>query len=568
MVATALESRAHIATTAGPLANSFLPKFTHLLQAQVFHRPPFRLSFHGVSASTKQKKKAGNTSSTARDWSYEHLMVLWDEVFGQCCTDSVKATKIRDLSHRGLPKHGRGCVLVYHEVQTRPRGSGTGFTSKPPKSSRRVPDFVTLDWYAVYFPREFLLDPRKAPNEMETVPKDGETSSADSTPVAVTSTEGNVDTARMVDRSHEDVTVDVEAIIRSAQDVYKFGSEDDDDDDDDNDDDELNVSSDEANLNNDPLLILDDKEETSAASTAEFSLNLNEQDNDTATAASVSNGMNEEPLVIFDEDLHAVTVASEAEMQSRKEIGVDNADCDDGKVQLETIFGPEDGAAEIAYSTLIETGEDQGEIVVVDDTQHSKGRPRLRSIKVGEANAFEMASSLNDGPSGRDGGAPNATGSNEACSHTLELHEENTEMYASSLNGSAASKNTSMGGQGMQDQDDVQSEDDVELVTQQMLFATMRGVDRTRLMSLTANFDFEAKTFRYGRKTAVIDTNTMDAGGEDPYNPNEDELVLLLHLVTDGRPAYGADVVIACKDEASNLSHEKDIWKLKGKYKI
>lgn len=122
--------------------------------------------------------------------------------------------------------------------------------------------------------------------------------------------------------------------------------------------------------------------------------------------------------------------------------------------------------------------------------------------------------------------------------------------------------------QGIQDHGDEQSENDVELVTQQMLFTSMRGMDMTRLMSLTANFDFEAEKFRFGRKMAMIDTKTMDAGGEDPYNPKDEELVLLLHLIIDGRPSYGADVVIAYRDETQIIGLEKDSWKLKGKYKL
>ena len=90
-------------------------------------------------------------------------MVIWDEIFEQCCCDTAKSSRIRDLAEKGLRLHGRGCVFVFQEIQTIPRGSGSGFTSKPPRSSRRVPEFITLDFSAAYLPREFLLNPSKAP---------------------------------------------------------------------------------------------------------------------------------------------------------------------------------------------------------------------------------------------------------------------------------------------------------------------------------------------------------------------------------------------------------------------
>lgn len=119
------------------------------------------LALRALAAKVKRKGKSGRSSS--RDWSYEHLMVIWDEVFQQCCCDTVKSSRIRDLAVKGLRIHGRGCVFVFQEIQTIPRGPGSGFTSKPPRSSRTVPDFMTLDFSAFYLPREFLLDPLRAP---------------------------------------------------------------------------------------------------------------------------------------------------------------------------------------------------------------------------------------------------------------------------------------------------------------------------------------------------------------------------------------------------------------------
>lgn len=495
-------------------------------------------------------------------------MVVWDEVFEQCCTDPVKATKIRDLSYRGLPKHGRGCVLVFQEVQTRPRGAGTGFTSKPPKSSRRVPDFVTLDWYAAYLPREFLLDPRKAPNEAETAPQDDEASDDDVTHMPETFRDSNDDAVHMVHTQHDsrkDVTIDVEDIIRSAQDVYEFDSDDDDDD-------ELDVRADDDNLNNDSLVILDDTEDASAASRidSESLLNLDDEDDDVAPSASVSNDVYEAPLLIFDDDALVVTTPPRVEIQIGKEFSADDFHVNSANVHAQANFGAEDGAAEIAHDTLIGTEEEHGEDHVIDDTHSGKGRVKMQFNIAGGANASLSASGLDEEASGKDGanGAHGASGLNEASAYTVEVLAESIDVDASSLNGSAANKSASMDGQGMQDHGDERSENDVELVTQQMLFTSMRGMDMTRLMSLTANFDFEAEKFRFGRKMAMIDTKTMDAGGEDPYNPKDDELVLLLHLVIDGRPAYGADVVIAYRDETQIIGLDKDSWKLKGKYKL
>eukprot|EP00250_Pteridium_aquilinum_P020791 c24949_g1_i1 orf=67-1782(+) len=570
VVAFALDSRASIAT-ASPLSSSFLPKCTHLLQAQFPHHPPTRLSFHGVVASTKQKKKA-RTSSSAREWSYEHLMVLWDEVFEQCCTDPVKATRIRDLSYRGLSKHGRGCVLVFQEVQTRPRGSGTGFTSKPPRSSRRVPDFVTIDWYAVYLPREFLLDPRKAPNEAEIVPPDEKEFSDDASHMV--ETRQDVDCKVKMHRvDSQDVTIDVEDIIRNAQDVYRFDS----------DDDELDSNAEDVGSNGDSLLV----GAAARRNVSDSLLILDDDDdsvNDVAMAASVSYEEYEAPLLIFDDDEAPVTSPPRVETQNNEEASADGARFASANVGVQAQY---DGAADIACDILIER-EEEGRIV---DDMHSScfrsmaGRAETQSKKEGSANATSVLYEANaptvefleDGTGkaemqfNRDGGdndAHNASGLDATRGSTVELLEESVKV--NKLNGSVANEKAFMGSQGANSQGDRQSEedDDVQLVSQQMLFTSMRGIDMTRLMSLTANFDFEAERFRFRRKTAMIDTKTMDAGGEDPYNPKEDELVMLLHLVTDGRPAYGADVVIAYRDEPDIVGFEKDSWKLKGKYKV
>jgi hypothetical protein len=110
----------------------------------------------------------------------------------------------------------------------------------------------------------------------------------------------------------------------------------------------------------------------------------------------------------------------------------------------------------------------------------------------------------------------------------------------------------------------------VDLIDREKLFLAMKGMDVTRLLSLTTNFDFEAEKSGRGYKTSIIDMKTMDAGGEDPYNPENGELVLLLHLIIDKRPTFGADVVIAHKHDMPDSigDDQANSWTLKLKCPI
>lgn len=45
-----------------------------------------------------------------------------------------------------------------------------------------------------------------------------------------------------------------------------------------------------------------------------------------------------------------------------------------------------------------------------------------------------------------------------------------------------------------------------------------------------------------------IEPPARDAGGEEPYNPRNEEIVLMLVVIVDGQPAVGADVVKARPD--------------------
>lgn len=260
-------------------------------------------------------------------------MVVWDEVFERCCSDPARASLVRNLSHNGLALHGRGCVLVYESVQTKPRGKGTGFTSKPSKSSLDLPFFETVEWRASYVPREFLIDPSKAAVEALNAPNGG-----------------------------------------------------------------------------------------------------------------------------------AVIDAAPASKNSETHIDNDAASKED------------------------------------DNASEEKAAPD----QCRQAEAID------------------------ACNHNTD--------------------------------------DFVQLVSQEMLLSTRRGLDVTRLLSLTANFDPEVDNSRDAYKGTMVDMKTMDAGGEDPYNPRKEELVLLLHLVVDGRPALGADILVAYQEETD--IEEERIWLLKLKYEM
>lgn len=517
-------------------------------------------------------------------------MVVWDEVFEKCCTDPAKATRIREISHRGWTKHGRGCVLVYQEVQTRPRGAGTGFTSKPSKSSLRVPDFVPLDWYAVYLPREFLLDPRKAPVETQTMSHD-----------ARPNVDATVDVGHEAKTQHNDsydINVNVEddndahdthlLVFDEAETQHDGGGDiymDDDNDAHDThllifDDDDLDVTADDDDANGAPLLIFDDEHDVTAAADDTY----------------------DPPLLIFDDDENEVSTVSLEETRHDEDDVAHSAYLYDA-MDVET---HEDGASDAARCALVGDVTMKMEVEYdKDDVSDAAHAAPFLGVTVNAETPLVDKDDIPDSAHGTSGfevtgeaethsdeGAPANAHGVSVVDVTVEaerelgevghadahgtfigdvyvgMHKQSHEVDA---NGSVANhEKVAQVGEGMQNQDDLPSEaDDVQLISQQMLFSSMRGMDVTRLLSLTTNFDFEADNFRLGSKTAMIDTKTMDAGGEDPYNPTQDELVLLLHLVIDGRPAFGADVVIAYRHETNIVGvEEKDSWKLRLKYKI
>ncbi|KAG0553833.1 hypothetical protein KC19_12G042500 [Ceratodon purpureus] len=124
-----------------------------------------------VWAASKQKKKGkasrkSGGGRSAHDWSFDALMLVWDEVFDRCCEDSGRAGVIRALGRKGLERFGSGCVLVQETVRTLPRGSASGFSNHARSSTKSLdepPAYETLTWTAEYVPRTFVFDPSLAP---------------------------------------------------------------------------------------------------------------------------------------------------------------------------------------------------------------------------------------------------------------------------------------------------------------------------------------------------------------------------------------------------------------------
>ncbi|KAH7316146.1 hypothetical protein KP509_21G080000 [Ceratopteris richardii] len=617
MVALELECAA--TTVSSSLTSSFLPKFANFSKLKLVQLPIARTgSFHGVAASTKHKKKKGRKSSSpAREWSYEHLMVLWDEIFEQCCSDTVKSTQIRDLSRKGLANHGRGCVLVFQEVQTFPRGAGTGFTSKPPKSSRRVPDFITLDYHAVYLPREFLLDPRKAPSEEDMADPSPEQISQDGSSRVMVETDNPVieDSRNTAQSQHYETettngsytsgkVIDIEEVIRSAEDVYQFYTDDEDefdsgadnDDDDDSDEDNDNneddctlLSVDSKTINtdltsfmsdehsnnvsldcshgNEPILGLTDKDGDSSSSMSdqnsfltlttdtdpnygsELSSEHNDpfitrENHDRKVVSSVSNHLPKRVDDIQDLSPNSDSMSYDAMHNTR---GSASSSVVEYYVDHEHNAIPETGEPVPLYNTdsAGQSAFDQGEL------NGCNTEPLVESSETEELVEQYVGTYVN-------GPAVDSSGTNISSMHCIEENIESNVLESNALVPIDKVNRVVL--------DKASEGNEVEVATQQMLYASMRGLDRTRLMTLTANFDFEAEKFRFGR-VSVINARTTDAGGENPYNPEEDELVLLLHLLVDGRPAYGADVLVAYMDKEKTNATGKDQWKLKGKYR-
>lgn len=96
--------------------------------------------------------------------------------------------------------------------------------------------------------------------------------------------------------------------------------------------------------------------------------------------------------------------------------------------------------------------------------------------------------------------------------------------------------------------------EDVPLVTRQTIIPVLRGMDRTRILGLTG--DDVSSIPVEGEMAEPI---APDAGGEEPYNPRNEELVLMLIVEVDGQRAVGADVVKALPITEENGQVE---WKL------
>lgn len=87
-------------------------------------------------------------------------------------------------------------------------------------------------------------------------------------------------------------------------------------------------------------------------------------------------------------------------------------------------------------------------------------------------------------------------------------------------------------------------------------------MDRTRIMGLTGD-DASSIPVHTGPSDEPTPAAPSDAGGEEPYNPREEEIVLMLVVMVDGQPAVGADVVKALPTSAADSENNgQREWKL------
>ncbi|KAL2611205.1 hypothetical protein R1flu_022897 [Riccia fluitans] len=86
----------------------------------------------------------------------------------------------------------------------------------------------------------------------------------------------------------------------------------------------------------------------------------------------------------------------------------------------------------------------------------------------------------------------------------------------------------------------------VKLVDQRKLLSVLKGMDRTRLQGLLTAPSFEA---------------AKDAGGEQPYDPFKNEVVVMFDVTVDGQQAVGADVLRANPTTQGNEDGET-LWTL------
>ncbi|CAK9881356.1 unnamed protein product [Sphagnum jensenii] len=118
----------------------------------------------------KEKKRVGGgdgVGGRGKGWSFDQLMLVWDDAFDKCCEDLERAKSLRNLGKKGFEKYGPGCVLVQETVRTLPRGSASGFSYHARPSSQDTdepPPYTSQEWIAEYVPRIFLLNPSLAPD--------------------------------------------------------------------------------------------------------------------------------------------------------------------------------------------------------------------------------------------------------------------------------------------------------------------------------------------------------------------------------------------------------------------
>ncbi len=102
-----------------------------------------------------------------------------------------------------------------------------------------------------------------------------------------------------------------------------------------------------------------------------------------------------------------------------------------------------------------------------------------------------------------------------------------------------------------------QGNEELRVVGHGNLISILRGMDTTRLLGLTA----DKISTREEDSNCKMGLEIGDAGGEEPYNPRDEQLVLMLAVMVDGQPAVGADVIKA-ELATENLEGEL-LWKFR-----
>ncbi len=101
-----------------------------------------------------------------------------------------------------------------------------------------------------------------------------------------------------------------------------------------------------------------------------------------------------------------------------------------------------------------------------------------------------------------------------------------------------------------------QGNEELRVVGHGNLISILRGMDTTRLLGLTAD-----KMSMREDSNGKMGLEIGDAGGEEPYNPRDEQLVLMVAVMVDGQPAVGADVIKA-ELATQNLEGEF-LWKFR-----